>query len=325
MSKRRALITGVNGQDGSYLTEFLLTRGYEVLGVDRIPQPPELEATCNLANMFVADLMEPEVLGRLIREVKPDEVYHLAAHHFSSQTDDNRLGRLEPFVNVNLLAVNSALEAIAEELPASRFFYAASAHIFGGPPVSPQNEATQFNPETPYAISKCAGVHLCRYFRRTRGVFASVGILYNHESPRRGPSFITTMLARAAALASLGRPEPLVVKDKDAVVDWGAAQDYVRAMWLMLQQDTPDEYVVASGTGRTVGDFARQAFASAGASAEGIVRQDPAGGHAAMTPMVGDSANLRHQTGWRAEISFEAMVTAMVTEQQRTLRQASVR
>jgi GDPmannose 4,6-dehydratase len=325
MAKRRALITGVNGQDGSYLTELLLAQDYEVYGVDKYPQPAVLASSCRLEQMHVVDLMDPSLLGQVVREVRPDEVYHLAAHHFSSQTDDNRLGRLEPFVNVNLLAVNSALEAIAEELPASRFFYAASAHIFGRPAVSPQNEATPFHPETPYAISKCAGVHLCRYFRQTRGVFTSVGILYNHESPRRGPSFITTTLARAAALASSGKTEPLVVKDLDAIVDWGAAQDYVRAMWLMLQQDPPDEYVVASGTGRTVRDLAHQAFASAGVSDEGLVRQDPAGRHAATTPMVGDSEKLRHRTGWRAEISFEAMVSAMVTEQQRNLRQARAR
>lgn len=323
MPKRRALITGVNGQDGSYLTEFLLTRGYEVLGVDKIPQPPDLEVTCHLANMFVVDLMEPEVLGRLIREVKPDEAYHLAAHHFSSQTDENRKGQLEPFVRVNLLAASSALEAIATHLPACRFFYAASAHVFGMPTECPQNEDTPHRPDTPYAITKSAGVHLCRYFRQAHGVFACAGILYNHESPRRGPSFITTQIARAAALASLGRPEPLGVKDLEAVVDWGAAQDYVRAMWLMLHQEVPEDYIVASGTGRTVRDFAHQAFAAGGVSAEGIVRQDPAGRHPATSPMVGDPAKLQRQTGWRAEISFEDMVSGMVSTQQRSLRRDS--
>ena len=323
MSKRRALITGVNGQDGSYLTEFLLTRGYEVLGVDRIPQPPDLASTSPLAHMYVLDLMEPEVLGRLVREVKPDEVYHLAAHHFSSQTDENRKSRFEPFVRVNLLAPSSALEAIAAHLPACRFFYAASAHVFGMPTECPQNEDTPHHPDTPYAITKSAGVHLCRYFRQAHGVFACAGILYNHESPGRGPSFITTQIARAAALASLGRPEPLVVRDLEAIVDWGAAQDYVRAMWLMLQRDTPDEYIVASGAGRTVGEFARQAFAASGCPPEGLVLQDPGGAPTATRPMVGDSAKLQRQTGWRAEISFEAMVTAMVTAQRLALRQES--
>jgi GDPmannose 4,6-dehydratase len=321
MPKRRALITGVNGQDGSYLAEWLLAHGYEVFGTDKDPQPAHLAQTCRLAGMQVGDLGEPDRLGRLVREVKPEEVYHLAAHHFSSQTDDNRLGRLEPFVNVNLLAANSALEAIAEHVPACRFFYAASAHIFGRPAVCPQNEETPFHPETPYAISKCAGVHLCRYFRQAHGVFACAGILYNHESPRRGPSFITTQIARAAALASMGKPEPLLVRDLEAVVDWGAAQDYVRAMWIMLQQDAPDEYVVASGSGRSVREFARQAFASAGCSPESLIVQDPDGSHVETTAMVGDPARLQRETGWRAEISFEAMVTAMVTSQQETLRQ----
>jgi len=321
MSIRRALITGVNGQDGSYLTEFLLTRDYEVLGVDKIPQPPVLASTCRLAHMYVVDLMEPEVLGRLIRDVKPDEVYHLAAHHFSSQTDENCKGQLEPFVRVNLLATASALEAIATHLPACRFFYAASAHVFGMPTECPQNEDTPHHPDTPYAITKSAGVHVCRYFRQAHDVFACAGILYNHESPRRGPSFITMQIARAAALASLGRPEPLGVKDLEAIVDWGAAQDYVRAMWLMLMQEAPDEYVVASGARRTVWELAQAAFAAVGASPDGQIVQNPAAGLGARRILVGDPTRLQQRTGWRAGISFEAMVTAMVRSQQETLRQ----
>lgn len=320
---KKALITGITGQDGYYLTRLLLEKGYQVYGIARDPLKIDISLVTDIEEIFQIDLLEPEGLIDVISSVAPDEIYHLAAHHFSSQTNQNRTGALDPFIRVNLIVVDQILQAISLKFPETRFFYPASSHIFGTTKEVPQSEATVLNPETSYAISKVAGLHLCRYYRNVHGIFSAVGILYNHESPRRGSSFITTKIARAAALASLGQAEQLMVHNMDAIVDWGAAQDYVRAMWLMLQRNTAEEYVVASGTGRTVRDFARQAFASVGISAEDLVLQDPVGGHAAKVPMVGDSTKLRRKAGWQVDISFEAMVAAMVTEQQRVLQQGS--
>jgi GDPmannose 4,6-dehydratase len=272
--------------------------------------------------MFVADLREAEVMGELLRALSPEEVYYLAAHHFSSQTDENRIGRLDPFVRVNLMTPNAALETIAEHSPRTRFFYAGSAHIFGTPAESPQNEATPHRPETPYALSKSAAVHLARTYRDTHGVFACSGILYNHESPRRGPSFVTTQIARAAALASLGRPEPLAVRDLEAVVDWGHARDYVRAMWLMLRQESAEDYIVASGVGRTVREFAQAAFSAVGLGSEELVVQGPAVTQVPQARLVGDSSRLRRATGWQPEIEFGALVEEMVLAQRQALSTA---
>lgn len=314
MSKR-ALITGVNGQDGSYLAELLLAHGYGVIGLDRNPPPQDLPSLAALDGHLVVDLIEPGSLEAAVRQVRPDELYHLAAHHFSSQTDENRTGPLEPFLRVNLIAPSEALEFIATELPSCRFFYAASAQVFGAPSSWPQNESTPRNPDTPYGISKSAGMDVCRYFRTHRGVFASVGILYNHESPRRGDSFITTQIARAAARAARGLPSRLVLKDLEAVVDWGAAQDYVRAMWLTLQQPGADDYIIASGKGRTVREFAEEAFSVVGMHAADRVTQETPKAHSRGVPYVGDSSRIREVGGWEPVISFGELVRSMVEAQ----------
>jgi GDPmannose 4,6-dehydratase len=320
---KRALITGVNGQDGSYLAELLLGQGYRVIGLDRRPPPRDLPSLAALDRHLVVDLLEPGALEAAIRQVRPDELYHLAAHHFSSQTDENRTGRLEPFLRVNLMAPSEGLEFIATELPSCRFFYAASAQVFGAPASSPQNELTPRNPDTPYGISKGAGMDVCRYFRAHRGVFTSVGILYNHESPRRGESFITTQIARAAALASVGLGEHLSIRDLDAIVDWGAAQDYVRAMWLALQQSTSGDYVIASGTGRTVRDFAQAAFAVVRLRASDHLTQESPPTTSTRVPLVGNSSKIREICGWEPAISFDELVRSMVETQMQRLAEGT--
>ncbi len=272
--RRNALITGVGGQDGFYLVEWLLQQGYEVYGIERSLAQVSRELKDRLAGLFCIELTEPQGLADVVRRVKPQEVYHLAAHHFSSQGSENRTDRLDPFWAVNLLAANVILEVFRQELKESRFFYAASAHIFGVPEVCPQTEWTRHRPNTLYGISKSAGVHLCRYYRESYGLHVSAGILFNHESPRRSASFVTTQLACAAAKASVGRPERLIIRDLEAVVDWGAAQDYVKAMWLMLQQPSGDDYVISSGIPRTVREFAETAFASVKLVATEFVFQD---------------------------------------------------
>lgn len=323
-TKRRALITGIDGQDGFYLAESLLQHDYTVFGIthSNVTAPSKLHS--QLACVFVADLNQPQRLAEIVRQTRPQELYHLAAHHFSSQHGENSLGQLAPFVSVNLLAVDAALQVVRDEIPTSRFFYAASAHIFGTPLATPQTEETPHRPETLYAISKSAAVHLCRYYREAFGVFAAVGILYNHESPRRRSDFVTTQIARAAANAAMGRPTPLLLRDLDAVVDWGAAQDYVRAMWLTLQQPRADEYIISSGAPHTVREFARVAFDTVGLRAENFVTQDPK----SINPprrllVVGDNSKIRRVCGWEPTISFHELVRGMVAAQLDELKPSS--
>lgn len=309
---KRALITGVNGQDGSYLAELLIAEGCKVIGLDRSPPPHDLPFLGALERHLIVDVAEAGALAAVIGRFRPDELYYLAAHHFSSQTEENRSVSLAPFLRVNLLAPAEALEAIATDVPDCRYFYAASAHVFGAPESFPQDERTARNPDTAYGVTKCAGMDVCRYFRTHRGVFASVGILYNHESPRRGDSFVTSQIAKAAAMASRGGSARLVVKNLDAVVDWGAAQDYVRAMRLSLLHDSPGDYVIASGIARTVREFAQAAFAVVDLRAEHYVVQEGGAGSPQKAPYVGDSSKIRSICGWRPKIPFSELVRSMV-------------
>lgn len=324
-TKPRALITGISGQDGFYLAEWLLQQGYSVSGTTHSAVQVPFELRDRLADVFVADLTQPQQLAEIVRQARPHELYHLAAHHFSSQLSENSLGQLEPFVSVNLLAADAALHVVRDEMPTSRFFYAASAHIFGAPMTTPQTEKTPHRPDTLYAISKSAAVHLCRYYRESFGVFAAVGILYNHESPRRRPDFVTTRIARAAAGAAMGSSAPLLLRDLDAVVDWGAAQDYVRAIWLTLQQPRADEYIIASGVPRTVREFARAAFDAVGLRADDFVTQDPQYARPPRLPYVGDNSKLRRVCGWEPAISFHDLVRDMVAAQLDELKRSSSR
>lgn len=311
---KRALITGVAGQDGSYLAELLWDKGYEVHGTDISPSLPA-GLSPRLASYAVLDLSAPNALADLVRRVRPREVYHLAAHHFSSQGDENRTGQLDAFVSVNLLAADAALRVMRFELPTTRFFYAASAHIFGAPEVCPQVETTPIRADNPYAISKSAGVQLCRYYRETHGLFTSVGIMYNHESPRRPASFVTTQIAQAAALAYVGRPEPLALHDLEALVDWGAAQDYVKAIRLTLQEPSGDDYIIASGVPRKVGDFADEAFSYLGLRTEAFVVQTGAARRTDRLPYIGDSSKIRKKCRWEPSITFRQLVRDMVDAQ----------
>jgi GDPmannose 4,6-dehydratase len=314
----RALITGVSGQDGSYLAEWLWEHGYEVHGIVRTASKIAPTLMENLASVSVIDLTAQHLFADLIRQVRPDEIYHLAAHHFSSQVTE-RSADLESFLSVNLLSAQLALEVLRDKLPKSRFFYAASSRIFGVPEVCPQTEMTPQRPDTPYAISKSAGFHLCRYYREKYDLHATVGILYNHESPRRSASFVTTQIALAAARAFVGEPEPLIIRDLDAMVDWGAAEDYVKAMWLTLQQPFGDDYVIASGIRRTVRDFAAAAFDCLGLSSDEFVFQDPKTVRVERLPYVGDSSKIRRVCAWEPSISFRDLVRSMVGAQLHSL------
>lgn len=316
---KKAFITGITGQDGSYLAELLLENGYKVCGT-MLPGTTLPAELVGRVGIFEIDLCESAELARLVHTVSPDEVYHLAAHHFSSQGDENRKGLAGPFLSVNLVAANTMLEFIKCERPRSRFFYAASAHIFGSPDSCPQTEQTPHRPETAYAISKSAGVLLCRYYRETHGLHASAGILYNHESPRRTADFVTMRIARAAALASMGRGEPLYLKNIRAVVDWGAARDYVGAMRLLLQQPSGSECLISSGVPRTVWELAEEAFNSVGLKADKFVFQAENIIQSDSVPYVGDNSKIREICGWIPTISFSKMVAEMVQFQLEQLK-----
>lgn len=312
---KRALIIGIAGQDGYYLTRLLLDKGYAVHGTDRFMSFLSSETKIALAGAAEIELSQSRVLAEYVRQVKPDEIYYLAAHHFSSQGTENSSGRMSPFLAVNLTTPNEVLEVLQAELPECRFFYAASAHIFGVPDVSPQTETTAYRPDTPYAISKSAAVLLCRYYRQSQRIYTVAGILYNHESPRRSDSFVTTKIARAAAMAANGKGEPLILKDLKAVVDWGAAEDYVAAMWLTLQQQAGDEYIISTGVRRTVMDFAREAFAVVGLRADEHIFQQPGISCITRVPYIGDNSKIIRLCGWRPSKTFESLVRDMVEAQ----------
>ncbi|MBU2575062.1 MAG: GDP-mannose 4,6-dehydratase [Elusimicrobia bacterium] len=316
---KTAFITGVAGQDGYYLASSLLADGYEVHGtvLPGVPAPADLSGRISLHKM---DLRAPALLGELVRTISPLEIYYLAAHHFSSQGDENAKGLAAPFLAVNVVAPNIILEQIKCKLPKTRFFYAASSHIFGAPESFPQTESATHRPNTPYAISKSAGVMLCRYYRETHGLHVSTGILYNHESPFRSADFVTTRIARAAALASIGKKEPVYFENLSAVVDWGAAKDYVAAMCLLLQQPCGGEYIISSGVPRTVLEFAEAAFKCVGLKPDGIILQEDHPAQASRVPYVGDSSKIRKLCGWVPATPFKEMVREMVTAQLALLR-----
>jgi len=317
----KALIIGIGGQDGFYLSDFLLQKeNYQVHGVDRTEALP-FELKRKLAGIDFVDLEKPGQIGKIVERVRPDEIYFLAAHHFSSQGDENRTGSLMPFIRINLAPVDEVLQVLVGGLKESRFFYAASSHVFGIPADTPQTELTPQRPETPYAISKSSALHACRYYRETYGLYASVGIMYNHESIRRGMAFLTKQIAHAAALACSGKPQKIYIRDLDAVVDWGAAEDYVRAMWLTLQQPCGDEYIIATGAPHTVRDFAQTAFSWVGLDPKDFVVQDSKS--AALRrypPYIGDPSKIKKICGWAPGISFEDLVRNMVNDEIKILR-----
>ncbi|MFA5973320.1 MAG: GDP-mannose 4,6-dehydratase [Lentimicrobiaceae bacterium] len=312
LKSKKAIITGISGQDGSYLAELLFSKGYEIYGVDKSFDNLTENIKIKVKMLYKLDLTKPKLLSKLILDITPNEIYHLAAYHFSNQQDGNRLMSFGPFNSINLLATNEILETIRNYLPNCKFFYASSSHIFGNVDHYPQNEETPYRPESLYSITKTAGGELCKFFREYYGVFVSVGILYNHESPRRNLSFITAQIAEAAAKASLELPAKLTVRDLDSIVDWGAAQDYVKAMWLALQQHRSDDYIISSGVAKKVRDFAEIAFNYVGLNANEYIIQDQIIHRSESVTLIGDSTKIRKICGWSPEISFNELVIEMV-------------
>ncbi len=309
---KKALITGIAGQDGSYLAEYLLDIGYEVYGIEKSCSTLPSQISNKIKYCYEVDITKSSLLKKIILEIRPDEIYHLAAYHFSSQNEGNKKKSFRKFYLINLLATNEILETIRFYLPNSRFFYASSCQVFGKVDCFPQNEKTLFRPDSLYSISKAAGTNLCQFYRDQYNLYTSVGILYNHESVRRSLSFVTTQIAESAAKASLGIPVKLDLRDIDALIDWGAAQDYVRAMWLTLQQPNGSDYIISSGVTHSVGEFAKIAFSSVGLNSSDYVFQDPNIKRISKMPFVGDCTKIKNECNWNPMITFEDLVKEMV-------------
>jgi GDPmannose 4,6-dehydratase len=309
---RRALITGIGGQDGSFLAELLLEQDYEVAGIVRRADDtyPNLDAVKARIELVQADLLDEGSLADVLRRHRPHEVYNLAAPSFVPLSWD------APVLTAEFAAVGATalLEAIRHIAPEARFYQASSSEIFGEPLDVPQSERTPANPVTPYGVAKAYAHFIVRSYRRRYGVHASSGILYNHESPRRPLEFLPRKVAHGVARIAAGLETELVLGDLDARRDWGYAGDYVRAMWLMLQQPQPDDYVVASGVSHSVEELVDCAFAHVGLEWRSYVRVDPAlrRGKAELHRLVGDATKARERLGWSPELDFEGLVRLLV-------------
>jgi len=312
MAPRRALVTGIAGQDGSYLAELLLAEGYEVFGVvrDAAAPFPNLEEVRDRVELLAVDLLDQEALGEVLRACSPHEVYNLAAPSFVPAS------WRRPVLTAEFAAVGATalLEAIREVDDGIRFYQASSSEIFGRATEAPQTERTPLCPLTPYGVAKAYAHFITGSYRLRYGLHASSGILYNHESPRRPLDFLPRKVARAAAAIRLGRERELLVGDLDARRDWGYAPDYVRAMWLMLQQPEGDDYLVATGETHSVAELVACAFEHVGVPWRRCVRVDPAleRGAAELHHLVGDPAKARERLGWEPTVDFEGLVHLLV-------------
>ena len=319
----RALITGITGQDGSYLAELLLDKGYEVHGIVRrvaIEDPVHrlwrILHIKERLKLHAASLESFPSIYRVFHEVKPDECYHLAAQSFVAYSFEDEFSTL----NANINGTHFVLSALRDCVPSCRFYFAASSEMFGKVADVPQNERTSFHPRSAYGISKVAGFHLTQNYREAYGIQATSGILYNHESPRRGFEFVTRKITSHAVRIKLGLAKELRLGNLDARRDWGHARDYVRAMWLMLQQDRPDDYVVATGEQHTVREFAEAAFTHLGLDyREHVVVDSQFLRPADVATLLGDATKAKQTLGWSCQVLFKDLVHEMVEADLRLL------
>ncbi len=319
MSKK-ALITGITGQDGSYLAEFLLEKGYEVHGMVRRSSTEGFDRIRHiraLVTLHQADLLDQLSIVRLLDAIRPHEVYNLAAMSFVPTSWEQPLLTGE----FTALGVTRMLEAIRQVDPGIRFYQASSSEMFGDAREEPQNENTRFWPRSPYGVAKVYGHWITVNYRESFGIFACSGILFNHESPRRGKEFVTRKVTDAVARIKLGLQEELHLGNLDAMRDWGFAGDYVRAMWLMLQQDKPDDYVVATGEKHSVRELVETAFSYVGLDWREYVKIDPKLIRPAeVCTLRGDASKARRVLGWQPEVSFTGLVQMMVDSDLETVR-----
>jgi len=309
---KRAVITGITGQDGSYLAELLLNEGYEVTGVVRRASAPNLwriEHLLDRISLRPADLLDQLSLVRLIQDVKPSELYNLAAMSFVPASWDQPLLTGE----YNSMGVTRVLEAIRQVDPGIRIYQASSSEMYGRVREVPQTELTPFYPRSPYGVSKVFGHYITVNYRESYNLFAVSGILFNHESPRRGPEFVTRKVTDGVARIKLGLADHLSLGNLDACRDWGFAGDYVRAMWLMLQQDKADDYVIATGKSHSVKQLVEVAFGHAGLDWQKHVRTDPTLIRPAeVDHLIGDASKAKRVLGWTPSVSFEQLIAMMV-------------
>ena len=324
-SKKKALITGITGQDGSYLAEFLLEKGYEVHGIVRRAalEDPEhrlwrIRHIKDKVKLHAADLNNYASIFKVVEDVKPDECYHLGANSFVSYSFEDPFSTLDTNINGTLYL----LSAIRKVVPKCRFYFACSSEVFGETPETPQKEITRFYPRSPYGISKVAGFDITRNFRDGYGIFACNGILFNHESPRRGFEFVTRKITDAAAKIKLGLAKELRLGNLEARRDWGYAPEYVAAMWQMLQQEKPDDYVIATGETHSVREFAKLAFELLGLKSEDyVVPDEDLYRPAEVNELRGDFSKAREKLGFEPQIKFEKLVELMVKHDLERLRQ----
>ncbi len=308
----KAVITGITGQDGSYLAELLLDKGYEVVGVVRRSSTPNLwriEHLLDRITLRPGDLLDQQSLSRIIEDCGPREFYNLAAMSFVPASWDQPMLTGE----FNSQGVTRVLEAIRQVNPKIRLYQASSSEMFGKVREVPQTELTPFYPRSPYGVSKVFGHYITVNYRESYGLFAVSGILFNHESPRRGLEFVTRKVSDGVARIKLGLADSLPLGNLDAQRDWGFAGDYVRAMWLMLQQDEPDDYVIATGIAHSVRDLVEIAFARVGLDWREYVRTDPQFLRPAeVDQLIGDPSKARRRLGWEPTVDFQRLVEMMV-------------
>jgi GDPmannose 4,6-dehydratase len=313
---KTALITGITGQDGAYLSQFLLGKGYRVFGVIRRSSHRGVEdhrlrwlGIADQVTLLDGDLADLSSLVRIVKEVQPDEIYNLAAQSFVASS------WRQPVLTANITAVGVThmLEAMRAEKPDARFYQASSSEMYGLIQEEQQSESTPFYPRSPYAVAKLYGHWITVNYRESFGMHASSGILFNHESPLRGVEFVTRKVSDSVARIKLGLADQLRLGNIDAKRDWGHARDYVKAMWLMLQQDKPDDYVVATGRTTTVRDMCRIAFDHAGLDMDKHLVIDPALFRPAeVEVLLGNPAKANQALGWSAETTLEEMIVEMV-------------
>jgi GDPmannose 4,6-dehydratase len=308
----RALITGITGQDGSYLAELLLEKGYDVHGMVRRSSTEtfqRLEGFRDRITLHTGDLLDQRSLVDVLRECEPDEIYNLAAMSFVAASWSQPVLTAE-FTGAG---VTRMLEAMREVAPEARFYQASSSEMFGKVLEVPQTEKTPFYPRSPYGVAKCYGHFITVNYRESYDLFACSGILFNHESERRGLEFVTRKVTHGAAAIKLGMAEDLALGNMDAERDWGYAKDYVEAMWLMLQQDEPDDFVIATNEAHSVRELVEIAFDQVGLDPERHVRTDPRFMRPAeVEHLIGDYSKAKEQLGWEPRTSFDQLVRLMV-------------
>jgi GDPmannose 4,6-dehydratase len=314
-----ALITGITGQDGSYLAELLLDKGYEVHGIVRRSSTfgtQRIEHIFDRLYLHYGDVTDGGAMARIVAEIEPDELYNLAAQSHVRVSFD------QPHYTAEAVALGTlnVLEA-ARAIPGCRVYQASSSEMYGQVVETPQRETTPFRPRSPYGVAKVYAHWITVNYRESYGMHASCGILFNHESPRRGETFVTRKITKAAARICVGVQDAVYLGNLDAKRDWGSAMDYVEAMWLMLQQDEPDDYVIATGETHTVREFAEAAFRYVGLDYRDHVRHDPRYDRPAEVDLLlGDPSKARERLGWEPSVTFGGLVAQMMAAELQEMR-----